>query len=385
MLTRSEGDVFGYGVSRQADPAAAVTEALTEIDLPGTAFLLVYMPPGMALEPLETALTEQVQGVTTFGCTTAGTITDQGYEDAALMVLAFPKRHFRCASTLIAPLSDLVISDVATQVARTAEKFAHSAGWNRFALIMADGLSLQEDLFVSAVEAGLTDVPVFGGSAGDGLSFGETHVLHGGKFWPNAGLLILIECDLGFVGLGFDHFLPTERRVVVTHARPTERHVCELNGSPAAQEYARLVGCTPEDLSPEVFAENPLLVRNGDSFHVRAVQQVEERDCLSFLSAIDDGLVLTLGQGTNCIEVLQDGLDVRDPAGRSPCMVLGFECILRRLEFDQKNISGEVSDILRDANVRGFCTYGEQHRGVHVNQTFVGVAFYPPDDPPRYG
>lgn len=385
MLTRPETDLFCHGVSRDPDPHTAVAEALSTIDLPSSAFLLVYVPHDMGLPALETALAEQVQGVTTFGCTTAGAITDRGYEDAALMVLAFPKRHFRCASTLIRPLTELVISDVAAQVAKTSENFARSAGWNRFALIMADGLSMREDLFAAAVEAGLPDLPVFGGSAADGLSFGETHVLQGGRFWPNAGLLILIECDLGFVGLGFDHFLPTEQRMVVTNARPEQRHVCELNGSPAAQEYARLVGCSPDALSPEVFAEHPLLVRNGDNLHVRAVQQVDDHGCLNFLSAIDDGLVLTLGQGDNCIEVLQSGLDVRDPAGRAPCLILGFECILRRLEFEQKGLSADVCKIMSDANVLGFCTYGEQHRGVHVNQTFVGVAFYPPDEPPRYG
>lgn len=377
--------MFRYGVSRHADPQQAVVEAIDGLDLHAMAFLLVYLPHDMSLPQLEAALSAHVQGVTTFGCTTAGTITDQGYEDNALMILGFPKRHFRCASVLIDPLRDLEISEVSAKVAHTSEKFAHTAGWNRFALIMADGLSLQEDLFASAVQAGLPEVPVFGGSAADGLSFKQTHVLHGGRFHSNAGVLILVECDIGFVGLGFDHFLPTDKRMVVTRARPELRHVCELNGSPAAQEYARLVGCKVSNLSPEVFAENPLLVRNGDIFHVRAVQQIHMDGCLSFLSAIDDGLVLTLGRGTNCIEVLTDGLDVQDPAGRDPCLVLGFECILRRLEFEQKGLSDEVSDILRRSQVFGFCTYGEQHRGVHVNQTFVGVAFYPPDKGVMHG
>ena len=40
----------------------------------------------------------------------------------------------------------------------------------------------------------------------------------------------------------------------------------------------------------------------------------------------------------------------------------------------------EVSEIFRRRRVVGFNTYGEQHCGVHVNQTFVGVAFF---EPPR--
>lgn len=376
--------IVAYGVSRAADPAEAVAEALAGFDLASLAFLMVFVPHGMPLPELERELTRQGRGTTTFGCTTAGQITELGYEDEALVILGFRRRHFRCASLVVSPLKDLVISDVAAEVSRTSERFVRSAGWNRFALIMADGLSMQEDLFVTAIEAGLQNVPVFGGSAGDGLAFGRTHILHKGRFRTDAGLLILVETDLGFVGLGFDHFHPTQSKVVVTSARPEQRIVCELNGSPAAREYARLIGRSIDELSPEVFAENPLLVRNGDTWHVRAVQKVEDNDSLSFLSAIDDGLILSLGRGDDLIGALTNGLSVKDPSGRDACLILGFECILRRLEFAQKELTAEVAEVLRGANVRGFCTYGEQHRGVHVNQTFVGVAFYPPGPGPQH-
>jgi len=53
--------------------------------------------------------------------------------------------------------------------------------------------------------------------------------------------------------------------------------------------------------------------------------------------------------------------------------------VLRRLEVEQKQLGRAVSDIFREARVLGFNTYGEQHRGVHMNQTFVGVAFFGPD------
>jgi hypothetical protein len=36
-------------------------------------------------------------------------------------------------------------------------------------------------------------------------------------------------------------------------------------------------------------------------------------------------------------------------------------------------------------NVRGFSTYGEQIGSIHVNQTFTGVAIYPPGSTPTTG
>jgi hypothetical protein len=53
---------------------------------------------------------------------------------------------------------------------------------------------------------------------------------------------------------------------------------------------------------------------------------------------------------------------------------LGFDCILRRLEAEQKQKSLDVSQVLKRHGVVGFSTYGEQYRSMHVNQTFTGVA-----------
>lgn len=372
--------IMSVGISRSDNPKTAVEEAFANIDLGASTFLLVFIPSHLDLNELSDVLEEAADGVAIFGCTTAGQITDLGYEDGALLVIAFSRAHFRCASVLISPLTPMSLSNVAENVELTARKFSHTATWNRFALVMADGLCKQEDNLLAAIETALPDIPVFGGSAGDGLSFEKTHVLHGGKIHTNAGLLILVETNLSFVGLGFDHFLPTDNQLVVTKALPDERIVCEFNGSAAAEEYARVIGFDVADLSPEVFAENPLLVRNGSSFHVRAVQQVVDNTCLAFLSAIDDGLIMTLGKGAALLETLGSELSVTDPTKRPPVFILGFECILRKLEFDQKDLCHQVSEILVNSGVFGFSTYGEQHRGVHVNQTFVGIAFFPPSE-----
>ena len=150
--------------------------------------------------------------------------------------------------------------------------------------------------------------------------------------------------------------------------------------APAADEYARLVGVPREALSPQVFAENPVLVRNSALYHVRAIQEVQEGGALSFLSAIDEGLLLTLGKGQEIVKTMAQELDLRDGRGRSPEFILGFDCVLRRIEIDHKQLTRQASEVLRDRKVLGFNTYGEQHCGVHVNQTFVGVAFFEPKE-----
>ncbi len=368
------------GISYATDPEEAVREAAGDFAAHTICFVMVFVPDYLDPAAVASALTANLPSTTVFGCTTAGQITPDGYDNNALLLLAFPRRHFRCSSALIKPLNAASIEQTASQARVLASRFPRTANWKRIALVFADGLSKQEDLLVAALDAGLGDVPVFGGSAGHGLKFDETFVLRGGEVHNNAALLLLLETDLCFRGIGFDHFLPTSKCMVVTRAVPDDRRVLEINGAPAAQEYARYVGCTVDELSPKVFAENPVLVRNGNSWHVRAIQQVAEDDGLWFFSAIDDGLVLTLGQGTEILETLETGLTQTDEKGQEPDFILGFDCFLRKLEIEQNNLVSEASQVLKKHRVVGFNTYGEQHLGVHVNQTFVGVAFFPPGD-----
>ena len=365
-------------VSRALEAESAVAEAVAQIDRREACFVLAFAPNHLPLGQVAAALDAYMGGVPVFGCTTAGQITPEGYETGALMLVSFPRRYFRCASMLITPLNPLSMQTIADDATRLRNNFQRTAGWRRLGLLMADGVSKQEDLLASTLESCLGDIPIFGGSAGDALTFEQTYVLHRGEFHPNAALLLLIETALDFRGLGFDHFLPTEKLMVVTDAVPEERLVLELNGAPAAQEYARAVGCQPQDLSPEIFAENPMLVRQNMNYHVRAIHATHGADGLAFLGAIDDGLILTLGQGTEIIQTLETGLDQRDDKGMLPDFILGFDCVLRKLEFEQKGMCDEVSEVFRRRRVLGFNTYGEQHCGVHVNQTFVGVAFFDP-------
>ncbi len=370
--------LVGVGISRDASAARAVREAVGQLETSRICFVLVFVPHRLNHAEVETALAELLPSTPGFGCTTAGQITPEGYEDDALLIVAFPREHFRCSSALLSPLKPVMPEQTALKAKALSRRFGRTANWNRFGLIFADGLSKQEDILVAALEVGLGDIPVFGGSAGHGLAFDRTFVLHGGEFHEDAAVLVLVDTDLDFTGLGFDHFTPTEQQIVVTEAQSEERVVHEINGSPAASEYARLVGCAASDLSPRIFAENPVMVRSPAAWHVRAIQQVIDGTSLTFLSAIANGLVLTLGRGKDILATLDSGLSVSDGQGREPDFILGFDCVLRRLEIQEKSLGNAASRVLRRHRVLGFNTYGEQHCGVHVNQTFVGIAFFPP-------
>jgi hypothetical protein len=176
--------------------------------------------------------------------------------------------------------------------------------------------------------------------------------------------------------------------MVVTRAEPDRRLVRELNAAPAALEYARLVGVRPDELGAEIFALRPLLVRSGGEFHVRAVQRALPDGSLIFYCAIDTGLVLTLGEDCDQLEGAQALFNsLRAELGEID-RVLAFNCVLNGMVARARQQQRELSQLFSANRVIGFDTFGEQSWGLHVNQTFTGLAFAAPaagPDGPRRG
>jgi len=206
------------------------------------------------------------------------------------------------------------------------------------------------------------------------VRFSATWIYHGGAFHRHVALLALVRSKLPFVTFRTQHFVKSETRMVVTRADPATRVVYEINGRPAAPEFARLVGMQTAQLSPLIFATHPVVVRIGGQYFVRSIAKVNGDESLTFFCAIDEGIVLTIAKGVDMVDNLQQAFDkVRSSIG-APQLVLGCDCILRRLEIDRTGIRERIGAIMMANNVVGFATYGEQFNAMHVNQTFTGVA-----------
>ncbi len=249
-----------------------------------------------------------------------------------------------------------------------------------FALLLIDGLSVREESVTRVLQSALGRVALVGGSAGDGLRFASTYVYSDGAFRSDRAVLVVVATSLPFRTFKTQHFVPTDRRVVVTGADPEHRIVSEIDGRPAADGYARLVGATLADLDPSCFASRPLVVLIGGATYVRSIQKANADGSLTFFCAIEEGVVLRAARGGDLVEDLERTLaGLRDTIGELQ-LVLGCDCILRRLEVVQSGMRERVEALVREHNVVGFNSYGEQYCGVHVNQTLTGVAIGKPAD-----
>lgn len=374
---------MGPGAPRSAsapaddpDPVGRLAAALG----PGPfAQVFLFASPAADLDALS-ARAAQVFGMARIcGCTTAGELIGSGYAEGQIVAFALPAAGFDVEQILIEGLDQIDTRELISALLRARQSLARRAPDRRSdcAVLLVDGLSGQEDALVAALSGGLGPVPIVGGSAGDGTAFRHTRIHAQGRTLENAAVLTLLRSDFTVRPFSLAHLRPSPARMVVTRADPAHRVVERINDEPAAHEYARLLGLTPDALSPEVFAAHPVLVRAGGRHHARAIQGIGANGSLTFFAAIAEGLILTIADPLDIAAHLESELAELAHAGR-PAAILGFDCIFRRIEAEASQRGREVSEILARHRVTGFSTYGEQMGAMHVNQTMTGLAFYTP-------
>ena len=366
------------GASASTDHVVAVNELYDQLVQPDLKLAIFFCSSDYDLDVLGPLLAERFAGIELIGCTTAGELSPKGYRHGSITGLSFAGPAFRAVTARIDHLQNFKLREGETLGERLRqslmERSGDQDGERTFGFLLIDGNSMREEPVISAIYRGLGDIPIFGGSAGDELEFERTFVYHNGQFHEDSAVFALVSTTRPFVVFKTQHFVATDKKLVVTKARATERTVTEINGVSAAREYARAVGLDFEDLDQRAFATHPLIVQVGGSIYVRSILRANDDESLTFACAIDEGIVLTVARCVDLVENLDSAFqDVHAQIG-APEIVLGCDCAFRRVEIEEDGLSEDVAQIMHDNNVVGFCTYGEQFNSMHVNQTFTGVA-----------
>ncbi|WP_411962080.1 FIST N-terminal domain-containing protein [Mesorhizobium sp. CA4] len=364
----------------EPDPNAFARAVAAEAAIVDAGFALLFFSQSLVdAAALAQALKVHAPSLAYAGCSTAGEITPQGLEEGHALALLLPSASFSTVSTMIENLSTSGMDGITGEVVELRRLLRGRAGRERtksvFALCFIDGLSYAEEAVTSAIHWGLDDIPLIGGSAGDDLKFETTSLISDGKVSSDSAIIVLVATEIPFHVFKTDNFIPTDEKLVVTASDPDHRIVREFNATNAAEEYAASVGIVPQTLTPLSFASHPVVVKVGGEYYCRSIQRMHPDGSLSFFCAIDDGVVLSIAQPKNMVEATRTALqDVEHRLGGID-MILGFDCVLRRLDARNRQVFRDISELYRTNKVIGFGTYGEQYRSMHLNQTFTGIAF----------
>ena len=368
-----------FGSSHSEDPRTAMEEIMRQIGDDPLAGLLIFCSHRYDREALARAINLNSEGLPVIGCTSSGELTEAGYDQDSLTCIGFPRSAFHFVSHCFDDVENfdpVSAREAIRALAAIADRDSRQLGEkiNHVALFLVDGLSHREELLTMTIQDALGDIPLIGGSSGDGLAFRETAIFDGGRFHQRAGVVAILSSARPMHVFKSQHYQPGASKMVVTGAISQDRIVTEINAEPAAAEYLRLAGHAGEALGVEFYAAHPPMVRAGGEYHVRSIQSANPDGSLSFYCAIDEGIVLTIGEPLDRIACMEKLFaKIRDQIG-SVDRILAFDCVLNRIDAEQRQISRDVSKLYSEHRVVGFNTYGEQYHALHVNQTFSGLA-----------
>jgi PAS domain S-box-containing protein len=404
LLHSDEIDV-GYGSGKGADACRvgvdAAYEAMEGIDRDSLSVVLVFASVKYDLERMLHGVGTVVGEVPVIGATTAGEICNASLSESVVVVaLASPHLSvkwgigrnvsFGWQNAVHEAIDSSAIRPYFTLGANGIWSDLNRQGKSVFGMVFSPGNTRHSDsrgfeILNSLKEASQGRISIFGAGAADDWHMESNFVLCGERAYPDSLLVAVFETRLK-VGIGSSHgFRPSDLRAVVTKVRG--REVRELNGRPAAEQYAGLLGTTVRDLEGK-----HLTMRAGrpvgahDTFGqwdikvasyitpgggIRLSQPVVEGCVLAVMEA-DPESIIHAGR-----EALKNGL--MQGHIKYPAMAIVFSCALRskflgpRGAEEMENMMGALPEV----PIVGFYSFGEQamtQDGVcrHANGT-IGV------------
>ena len=361
------------GHSLASDPRQAVLELHQAITQPEMSLVIFFCSSDYDRDTLAAEINTQFAGIPVIGATTAGEIGPAGYLAGGLVGVSFTTASCTAVIGHIVGLASVGEPAVQAEVGAMRRQVQDEAV-NSFALLLLDGLCGREESIAHGCQSALGNIPLVGGSAGDDQHFLATAVFANGAFHLDSAVLAILTTRLPFKLFRSHHFAGTAEPLVVTEADAPRRIVREINGWPAAQAYAQAAGVPVESLSAAQFAAAPLVVRINGNDYVRSIRQLNADGSLTLYCAIDRGVVLRVAKSLDLMQIRRTLFDDLHQSIGVPRLVLGVDCVHCQLEAQVLDGKAAIEQLFKANQVLGFSSYGEQFMGIHVNQTFTGVA-----------
>lgn len=367
--------------TKAADTSAALADLLSQIEGFDPSAIVFFSAVTHDGALISRTLKQKFPAAAVIGCTTAGEFSQDVTSHGGVTALALGSSKIKRATARLVRFSnadlDFSLRSAAGQLAKDVRATdLRSLDPNRFVgIVLFDGLHGHEEQANEILGNIAPTLSFVGGSAGDDLTFTVTKVFCGNDETEDGAALLLFESAVPFAISKTCSFVPSDKSFVVTRADVRNRIVYELDGEPVLEAYAKALGTTPDHVDAQAFMSHPLgLMIDGEAW-IRSPARAVADGGLKFFCNIAEGMRISLMNSTDLVDDTRRAvLDAETRLGSPISGGLAFNCVLRRLEMDAKDLHPGFLHTLEGMQVSGFHTYGETWLG-HINQTLTALWF----------
>lgn len=296
-------------------------------------------------------ITEVLPNINIIGSTTDGEIADKEVLSNAtvLSFSIFENTQIKVYTT--------TKQDTSYKTGHSLISQFHNLQEARVAIIFADGLTINGELFLEPFYKLSKNLVVSGGLAGDNATFTGTFIFTKDGICENGAIAaVLYNPDL-IINTSFSFaWEKVGKELTVTKAK--ENIVYSVDGISTTELYKKYLGDTIEEQLPATGIEFPLLVKRGDKIIARAVVGKNDDGSLVFAGNINEGDKVYLGYG-NIENILNNRFSLYQNLSTSIVeSIFVYSCMARKRLLGE-GIKDEISPLSTIAPVSGFFTYGE--------------------------
>lgn len=379
MIMNTSPGKIKQAVSTNKNTVSAVEELIAQLMPCDEDTFLCFSGPNHSPATLESAFQSLPAHTQFIACRTAGEITPSGYLYNSLAGVVLPSDGFTSEIMVLSDIDQLSVAQISDLTNKACLRLAGKVGREYknshcFAMMLIDGLSQKEEIVAAGINNGLEGIPLFGGSSADDVNYENAWIYCQGEMKNNVTALLIVHTNRPFKVFKTEHITCKDEVYVTTKVNVDERQVLEIDGYLASQWYANTIGVNLSEMTNDIFAKNPVAVKSGGHTYVRSIQSISDDGALCFYCAIEEGILLHLGQPNDLYDNINNALNKISQDMNGLEVVIGFDCTLRKLEAKQDGLIADLGQLFIKHNVIGFSTFGEQYGGIHINQTFTGLA-----------
>jgi hypothetical protein len=378
---------MAHARTAERDPAAAAEDLCRQIGSAKPKLVMMFASRDRDQRALNKAVRERLPKDTRLvGATTGGEIDRDGMHTGTVVMSALSGDlevglgMGHGMSRDAAAAGETAIRTAARELGARADDL----GTRKFgAIVIDDGFRYRkEELLLGIMSMNQAMVAVGGGASdteGDpSKQSAELHV--DGEVATDAAVVTLFRTDAPWAALRSHWYAPTGQTIRITKIDNTAKRALEIDGKPAAQRYADLLGVGVKDLefgTPNGFAVRPTALRVGREYFIRAPWKPLDDGSILFANMLEEGSEFELVKITDIVESTKRFFEQELPARvQSPRAALLFHCSGRKWYAESTGKIPKLAEAFKAAPpCAGMNVHFEIYCGFHINTTLTALAF----------